>query len=50
MFLLLVHLFISLFMAKALRIPRHMIAMIILDGTETIAQTVLFLLARHISW
>ena len=31
------HLYISLFMAKALRIPRRVIAMIILGGTETIA-------------
>jgi hypothetical protein len=37
-------------MAKALRIPRRVIAMIILGGTETIAQTVFSLFARHISW
>ena len=48
--LLLIHPFISLFMANALLIPRLVIAMIILGGTETIAQTVFFLFVRHISW
>jgi hypothetical protein len=48
-FLPFVHLYISLFMAKALRIPRRVIAMIILGGTETVAQTVFFIFARHIS-
>jgi hypothetical protein len=33
-----------------LRIPPLAIAMIVLGGTETIAQTVFFLFARHISW
>jgi hypothetical protein len=37
-------------MAKVLRMPRLVIAMIILGGTETIAQTVFFLFVRHISW
>jgi len=46
----LAHLSISVFMAHALRIPRFVIAMIILGGTGTIAQTVFFLFARHISW
>jgi hypothetical protein len=49
-FLFLAHLHISLFMAKALRIPHLVIAMIILGGTETITQTVFFLFACHISW
>jgi hypothetical protein len=49
-FLFLAHIHISLFMTKALRIPHLVIAMIILGGTETIAQTVFFLFAGHISW
>jgi hypothetical protein len=49
-FQLLVHLCIMKFMAQALRIPRRVIAVIILGGRETIAQTAFFLFARHISW
>ena len=36
-------------MSKALRMPRLVIAMIILGGTETIVQTVFFLFVRHFS-
>jgi hypothetical protein len=45
-----VHRDISVCMATALRIPRLVIAMILLGGTETIAQTVFFLFARLILW
>jgi hypothetical protein len=45
-----VHQLISLFMAKPLRVPHRVVAMIFLDGTEAIAQTLFFLFVRHISW
>jgi hypothetical protein len=47
---LLTHPCFSVFMAQDLRIPRHVMAEIVLDEVEMSAQTKFFLLTHYISW